>query len=149
LGKSAVVFQFGDTFSHDDAGEFVRGTSSTAAIVQDPVHQPTVTSYTLDEEGEVPSFIPMRPEEKTQYGKRATLWCFGGIIEIGEADGDVAAGWVFYQKGTHVSDRRLIPAQKGPESHQEKLKTEMKIPSAIPYHYISAGAFANDTERFC
>jgi hypothetical protein len=47
----------------------------------------------------------MRPEEKTEYGKRATLWCFGGILEIGEADGDIAAEWVFYHRGTHVSDR--------------------------------------------
>lgn len=99
------MFQFGDTFSHNDAGEFVGGTSSTAAIVQDAIHSPTVTSYVLDEEDCIPSFIPMRPEERTQDGKRTTLWCFGGLIEIGDADGDVAAGWVFYQKGSHVSDQ--------------------------------------------
>jgi hypothetical protein len=106
FGKDGVIFQFGDTFAHNDAGEFIGGTSSTAAVVQDPSSYPTVTSYALDDEGKVPSFIPLRPEEQDQdlYGKRTTLWCFGGIIEIGEADGEVAAGWVFYQKGTQVSD---------------------------------------------
>jgi len=106
FGKGGVIFQFGDTFAHNDAGEFIGGTSSTAAVVQDPTSYPTVTSYPLDDEGKVPSFIPLRPEERDQdlYDKRTTLWCFGGIIEIGEADGDVATGWVFYQKGTQVSD---------------------------------------------
>jgi hypothetical protein len=106
LGKGGVIFQFGDTIAHNDAGEFIGGTSSTAAVVQDPTSYPTVTSYSLDDEGKVPSFIPLRPEERDQdlYGKRTTLLCFGGIVEIGEADGDVATGWVFYQKGTQVSD---------------------------------------------
>ncbi len=106
LGKDGVVFQFGDTFAHNGAGEFSGSTSSTAAILQDPGSHPTVTSYTLDDEGKVPSFIPLRPEEQEQdlYGKRTTLWCFGGVVEVGETDGEVTAGWVFYQKGTQVSN---------------------------------------------
>lgn len=106
FGKDGVIFQFGDTFAHDDAGEFIGGTSSTAAIVQNPSCHPTITSYALGDGGEVPSFIPLRPEEREQdlYGKRTTLWCFGGIIEIGETDREVAAGWVFYHKGTQVRD---------------------------------------------
>jgi hypothetical protein len=106
FGKDGVIFQFGDTFAHNDAGEYIGGTSCTAAVVQDPRSHPTVTTYALYNEGMVPSFIPLRPEEREQdlYGKRTTLWCFGGIIEVGETDGEVAAGWVFYQKGTQVSD---------------------------------------------
>lgn len=104
LGKDSVIFQFGDTFVHDDTGEFIGGTSSTAAAIQNPIRDPTIASYALDVRGRVPSFIPLRPEEQDQdlYGKRTTLWCFGGIIEIGETDGEAAAGWIFYQKGTQV-----------------------------------------------
>jgi hypothetical protein len=107
FGKDGVLFQFGDTFAHNGVGEFIGSTSSTAAVVQNPNTHPTITSYHLDDAGKVPSFIPLRPEEREQdlYGKRTTLWCFGGIIEIDETDGEVAAGWVFYQKGTQVREK--------------------------------------------
>lgn len=105
FGDANVLFNFGDTFAHDVTGKYIGSTSSTLAVATNTERLPTVTAFRPDKDGVVPSFIPLFEAEKSQHGKRTTLWCFGGIVESDTIDsiGDIAAGWVFYQKGTHVS----------------------------------------------
>jgi hypothetical protein len=103
------MYNFGDTFAHDESRNFVGATSSTMAIAAIP-QSPEITSYPdVTANGAVASFIPLIKEEQEwedhlqQFRKRATLWCFGGILQSAPILGNVCEGWTFFQKSTHVS----------------------------------------------
>jgi hypothetical protein len=127
LGDAHVLFNFGDTFAHDVTGKCIGSTSSTLAVAMNTERLPTVTAFRPDENGVVPSFIPFLETEKNQYGKRTTFRCFGGILELDSIDsiGDISAGWIFYQKGTHVSTRS--PQQ--PLEHRQLLYVQARATS--------------------
>ena len=48
LMNGTIVFQFGDTFSHDQEGNFIGLSSNTCAVTTDPKN-PTLSSYKFKE----------------------------------------------------------------------------------------------------
>lgn len=105
------MFVFGDTFSHDYTGRFEGITSCTVSVLLD-VEIPKISIYRSFENRIVASFIPLNEDEIKLAAppscSRATLWCFGGIVETNpDSDGDVAEGCVFFQKGLSVSNTNL------------------------------------------
>jgi hypothetical protein len=108
----AVVFQFGNTKAHDDVhekdGEYP-ATTSTIAIVPHPNRSPIEIAYDVDPNGKIQSSITTFDNEADSYGKRITLFCFGGILLLGKPTGGVAAGWTFFQKRVEVSNLYLKP----------------------------------------
>jgi hypothetical protein len=99
----AILFQFGDTFSHGAAGKFQGTTSSTCAMAPHSL-TPTLSMYTEHEaDGKVSSFIPMFPDEADRPGKRSTFWGFGGIAQGPDSEPEKHTGWVWFQKGIFQS----------------------------------------------
>ena len=99
IGRSSVIgdkilYQFGDTFCHDEEGKAVL-ISNTVAMVED-LQDPFRTCYPFySPNGVVKPFLELNEEERVreeatagqEYRARITLWQFGGIVEINPGKG--------------------------------------------------------------
>ncbi|PVH88322.1 hypothetical protein DL98DRAFT_580737 [Cadophora sp. DSE1049] len=80
LSNGEILFQFGDTFSKNNAGHFLGLTDNTCAIAADPKN-PTLSSYRhRDPLGEdiIKPFIKL---EDSEIRRGEKIWSFSGIVE--------------------------------------------------------------------
>ncbi|KAH7417181.1 hypothetical protein BKA64DRAFT_768987 [Cadophora sp. MPI-SDFR-AT-0126] len=105
LSNGEILFQFGDTFSKDNAGRFLGLTDNTCAIATDPSN-PTLSSYRhRDPLGEdiIKPFIELEYDEIRRGEK---IWSFSGIVERTDDwelektegfDSKRIVGWTFFE----------------------------------------------------
>jgi len=98
----AILFQFGDTFSHNADGDFINLASNTAAVASDKNNptltrymDPTVSKYTGSTEETAPEFIKLSKQEAES--KQWKIWSYSGTVEYHNFGNGSAAGWTWYQ----------------------------------------------------
>ena len=96
---NAIIFQFGDTFSHKADGIFQRVVNNTAAVVSDKSN-PTLTKYTDPIVSKyrhlpVPALINLTKEEAAS--KQWKIWSFGGTVERDKSGNGDASDWTWFQ----------------------------------------------------
>ncbi|KAI9717897.1 MAG: hypothetical protein M1812_004424 [Candelaria pacifica] len=112
IGRSSkigrfYVYQFGDTFCFNRAGDFVGMTDNTCAVIPEPSSEPTSCVYrTFEGNEKVSALVPLTNDERflPDEGHLMKLWSFGGIIEDSHLNG---YGWVFFEKGECVGKTTL------------------------------------------
>jgi hypothetical protein len=99
-----IVYQFGDTFCHNQTGDFLGVADNTYSIVKQ-TDNPSLSSYYTPfhnlkhVEGEhlLESFI-QRPEEQDTADVKWKIWAFSGIVELEKSKlGGGVLGVTFYE----------------------------------------------------
>ncbi|KAL2072528.1 hypothetical protein VTL71DRAFT_11871 [Oculimacula yallundae] len=107
LSNGDVLFQFGDTFTHDKAGRFMGLVENTVSVSTKPSN-PTRSSYKQNNEpGDIVAFIGASPSEVRQHGK---IWSFSGIVEVIDpkaANKDLVTGWTWYEMRQKNTSARI------------------------------------------
>ncbi|TVY18218.1 hypothetical protein LARI1_G004277 [Lachnellula arida] len=90
----AIIFQFGDTFSHEADGTFQGVSSNTAALVTQKSN-PTLTVYASHPRTDaIPTLIPLTRKEDIMGWK---IWSFSGTVEFDKLGNGDAFGWTWFQ----------------------------------------------------
>ncbi|POS83191.1 hypothetical protein EPUL_004758, partial [Erysiphe pulchra] len=112
LSNGAVVWQFGDTFSHNFSGDFLGVTDNTCSVGS--VQDPTLSSYSKAANGSLedktfnssfgdqiltPLLGPF-PNFQGPNAKNIKLWPFSGIVEH-SCCSEFLRGWTFYELSTY------------------------------------------------
>jgi hypothetical protein len=98
-----VLYQFGDTFCHNQDGDYLGLASNTAALVLD-TQNPTFSKYRGSKEQQIPDFIKLFEDEQLPNTKDIVykIWSFSGTVEYKTED-EYVYGWTWFQMRKHFT----------------------------------------------
>ncbi|CZT42730.1 uncharacterized protein RSE6_02674 [Rhynchosporium secalis] len=97
LSNGHVLFQWGDTFSHDHAGNFLGLTRNTCSSTTNPFDCTKSAYKSHQHNGMVKSLIP------GWVVQQKLAWSFSGIIETSDPGSVLISGWTWYEDRQVVS----------------------------------------------